>query len=62
MNDAGVSTESFCTRESAGWMRCDSASQSSFSAPGLPERTTTSPSTTHGPGSCSLSTATSSGK
>ena len=40
---AGVLAASSCTRESAGWMRCPSASKSSCPSP---PRTTISPSST----------------
>src|ERR1019366_3203960 len=43
-------------------MRCESNSQSSRSAPGLPLRTTISPSRMHGSVSCVLNIPTSSGK
>ena len=62
MNIAGVSADSLCTREAAGWMRWLSASQSSRCEPSGPVATTISPSSRHGPGSSRGIASTSSGK
>ena len=57
-NDAGVSSASILTRDSAGWMRICSRSNSSPCGPA----TTTSPSTMHSGGKVPTSAGTSSGK
>ena len=62
MNIAGVSTASLFTRDAAGWIRCDSDSQSSRCAPAGPFGTTTSPSSRHGSGRSRAKASTSSGK
>src|SRR3954453_21454667 len=56
--EAGVCSASRFTRDSAGWIRCSSASKSSRSPRGM----TISPSATHRSGSSSFTAATTSGK
>ena len=58
MKDAGVFSASIRTRESAGWMRCCSASKSKLWSVAM----MISPSMTHRSGNSAVTAATSSGK
>jgi hypothetical protein len=58
----GVSPASRLIRDSAGWMRCDSASQSRRSEPPTDRATTSSPSTTQRSGNSAFTASTISGK